>query len=556
MTKQVFAFSYDFATDGSKIKWTSTSQILYLNTQNSSGLSDSSVQSIFNSSITQWNSISGVSLSFGLTSSSPNNNLNDIYFSSSDSILSGNGVLAVTQVGYQESTGRIVEADIIINDNYNFSSSPMSNNYLGDVLTHELGHFMGLGHSEVQNSSMVFELGGGQSTIANDDILGVRNLYQLASDGYVSGKVVAKEFTPVLGAHVEFISRTTGRVIAGVFSNYDGDFSLYGINEDFLVSISPVKHKESLSSYYKYARSDFCTSSTDYVRSFLQGCNKSREGHPLIIQTSSLTNGSLGNISIRCNTEVPVNYMLGKDSQYDFEFINQGYLDKNAFVGYVSNDQIDSSIEDKLEIDLSTYTVSNTSTYLRLNFSANEFFSNSVYTIKVTDGIGSVTNYSFQTSSDGKVTSDRTITLWLSNSNSLRNKFTIELTPKSLEDFIISNPSYRMAQILPGFGTLDEKSSSYLVMADLVNLSGTKLLTDMPFKYTDESLCLDGRVPFQSTSLINQSYNSKKSSAKKDEQGVACGSIDTGSGPQNGPFIMMLGFFLIMFFSSRRIQRI
>lgn len=548
------AFSYDFSSSGEKVKWKTTNLQVFLNTQNSSLISSSALQTIFSNSLTEWNGISGISVSAVATSSAPSSARNDVYFSSDNGLFSGAGVLAVTQVAYHETTGQIFEADIIVNDNFTFTTSALSSNYIGDVLTHELGHFLGLGHSEVSTSSMFFELGGGQSTVSSDDQLAIKNLYQLTSSGFVQGKVVAKDSVSVLGAHVEFISRKTGKTIAGVFSNNDGDFSLFGIDEDFLISISPVKNKSSLSSYYKFARTDFCTSSTDYQRSFVQGCNRSREGFPQIIKPSSLTSGNLGKLSVRCNTDVPVNYMLGKGGTFDFNPVVESTLDRNAFVGYFSEDQADSQTPDTFEIDLTDLSVTS-GMYLRLNFSSNELYSPVVLSIKVTDGLGSSTTYVYQTSTDGKVTSDRTISILLSSTNSLKNFFTIEVTPMSLEDFVISHPSVRTSQVIPGYGSLDADKKSYLVISDIVNSLGAPLITEVSTRYTDESLCLDGRVPFKSTSLINQSFTEKKKSSNKESDAVACGTVDFDSnGPKNGPFLMLVGFFLIFMLTRRANQ--
>ena len=70
----------------------------------------------------------------------------------------GSAVLGVTEVSYATS-GDINSATIYLNEqNYNFTATPgMSHGstvYLKDVVTHEMGHFLGLGHSEVLDSTM------------------------------------------------------------------------------------------------------------------------------------------------------------------------------------------------------------------------------------------------------------------------------------------------------------------------------------------------------------------------------------------------------------------
>ena len=79
--------------------------------------------------------------------------------------------------------------------------------YLGDVLSHEMGHFLGLGHSEVFGSTMIFSVFKGQHTIHNDDIAGLDHLYSHLNKG---GRI----FT-LGGDH-----SVTFPIIKGFFNNY------------------------------------------------------------------------------------------------------------------------------------------------------------------------------------------------------------------------------------------------------------------------------------------------------------------------------------------------
>lgn len=552
LTSNAFAFSYDFGSDGSRVKWKNPSQVLYYHSTNSSGINSSTFSSILGNSLTQWNAVSPVALSKTSGSGIVSNGRNDVYFSSSSSLFNGAGVLAVTQVSFKESTGEIIEADIAINDNYSYSTSVYGQNYIGDILTHEVGHFLGLGHSEVSTSSMVFELGGGQNTISNDDILGVKNLYTSNPSSKISGKVVAKELAPVFGSHVELISQSTGRVLAGVLSDSAGNFSVEGIDENVFIAISPSKNPSALSSTYKYVRSDFCNSSTKYVKSIVQGCQKSNEGFPLKIKPSSLSGRNLGNLSIRCNSEVPVDYMLGKAGAFDFDFLLNGQQNKHGFIGFFSSSEVQSASIDTIQIDLTSVSVPSATTYLKLNVSSHEFYSPSVFDLRITDGLNNVTNYTYQVTSDGKVTSDRTITLLLSSTNNLKNNFTIEVIPTSINDFIIAHSSYRTSQILPGFNTLGEISTKYLVTSEIVDVFGNSILAEVAPNYTDESACLDGKVPFQAASLVNTSNKSSKSSKAEEKQMMACGSISTQEPPYNGPTGMLVGLILCLMIIPRK----
>ncbi|PIP92937.1 MAG: hypothetical protein COW00_06470 [Bdellovibrio sp. CG12_big_fil_rev_8_21_14_0_65_39_13] len=552
---QAFSFTYDYVSSGSKVKWNSAIQSLVYHPSNSQGISSSSFASILENSLLQWNSVTPVSLSKSEGNGTLANGQNDVYFSNGSELAGGAGVLAVTQVAYKESTGEIIEADIAITDDYlhyPISTSAFGQNYLGDILTHEVGHFLGLGHSEVESSSMVFELGGGQNTISNDDILAVKNLYTSSPSTRITGKVVAKEYLPVFGTQVEFISKSTGKVLAGVISDASGNFSIEGIDEDIFVSLTPTKNSASLSSAYKYVRSDFCNSSTKYVKSFVQGCQKSNEGFPLKIRPSALSNRDLGNLSIRCNSGVPVDYMIGKGGTFDYDFLLNGNVVRNGFIGFFSSSELDNAGGDTIQIDLTSFTVPNSTTYLKLNLSSQEFYSPSVFTVKITDGLNNITNYTYQVSSDGKVTSDRSITLLLSYTNNLKNNFKIEITPSSLDQFISDHSSYKKSQIMPGITTLGESSTQYLLTSDIVNVAGSSILTEILPKYSDESLCLDGKVPFQAASLVNTSSKSSKTTKSDDPKMMACGSINTQEPPYNGPTAMFVGLILCLLIIPRK----
>jgi hypothetical protein len=91
-------------------------------------------------------------------------------------------VIARTSITFDPNTGAIFDADIEINsfDNEFSTDDNVVTNDLQAVLTHELGHFMGLDHSLFENATMqanydLFNLGA--RTLSSDDIAGICSIY-------------------------------------------------------------------------------------------------------------------------------------------------------------------------------------------------------------------------------------------------------------------------------------------------------------------------------------------------------------------------------------------
>ncbi|MFO0724879.1 MAG: matrixin family metalloprotease [Myxococcota bacterium] len=94
-------------------------------------------------------------------------------------------MLALTLVHYDVATGEIFDADTVINtEGYGWADRvehPSVNGYdLGNTMTHELGHALGLAHSEVADATM-FATSGKDETqkrdLSADDVAGLVEIY-------------------------------------------------------------------------------------------------------------------------------------------------------------------------------------------------------------------------------------------------------------------------------------------------------------------------------------------------------------------------------------------
>lgn len=97
-------------------------------------------------------------------------------------------VIARTSITFDPLTGAIFDADIELNSFRNeFSASDdMVSNDLQSVLTHEVGHFLGLDHTLVRNATMLadYELSDlGTRTLSSDDVAGICAIYSPLAPG-------------------------------------------------------------------------------------------------------------------------------------------------------------------------------------------------------------------------------------------------------------------------------------------------------------------------------------------------------------------------------------
>ncbi len=93
-------------------------------------------------------------------------------------------VLATTQLYWDERTGEILDADILFNDfgfKWSTSSTPPSDRY--DILNtavHEIGHLLGLDHSDRPEATMYFQSPSGEvkkRDLDRDDVRGICQIY-------------------------------------------------------------------------------------------------------------------------------------------------------------------------------------------------------------------------------------------------------------------------------------------------------------------------------------------------------------------------------------------
>jgi hypothetical protein len=216
-----------------------------------------------------WESIPTASITFqygGTTTAEP-----FVFFDSistlgfvSDPQLEGTGILAATYWVFFTFTGEIAESDIFFSSFFPWSVSDNGTSGRFDfqsVATHEIGHFLGLGHSHtgimetegfrrrlVEGSAIMYPFAYPAGSIlgrtpVDDDITGISALYPApgfnAARGTLSGSV-SKNSQGVFGAHINAFNPFTGELI-GIFTDSDGNFELAGLKAGpYILRVNPI----------------------------------------------------------------------------------------------------------------------------------------------------------------------------------------------------------------------------------------------------------------------------------------------------------------------------
>lgn len=146
----------------------------------------------------------------------------------------------------------ISDADVEFNNasGFNFSTPSYSNSGYFDlqtVLTHEIGHMLGLDHSGLADAMMYpygdSGNGGVKYSLTTDDVIGSAALYTnsaiLGVTGGISGNVtVGGANAP--GAHVVAIDAATGNVITDTLTDINGNYMLRMFEGTYYVLVLPL----------------------------------------------------------------------------------------------------------------------------------------------------------------------------------------------------------------------------------------------------------------------------------------------------------------------------
>ncbi|TNE48829.1 MAG: matrixin family metalloprotease [Deltaproteobacteria bacterium] len=186
------AYKRIFTPGGAAVKWQSTPVGWSYNHNNFQQISQQQMLQVLQASFSKWESPNCSALVFaykGATGSiwNQNDSSNVLIWNSQIPDPNFPTALALTIPTYVNATGAYTDADIIYNASYPWSANPTSQQY--DVVgtsTHEIGHLLGLDHTQVASATMFPTASPGVCscrTLKQDDIDGVCAIYPSGQQG-------------------------------------------------------------------------------------------------------------------------------------------------------------------------------------------------------------------------------------------------------------------------------------------------------------------------------------------------------------------------------------
>jgi hypothetical protein len=234
ITANAVAYTRIVSSTGTGAHWASMPINYFINLEGSPQINNDSEFAAVHAAFQTWANVPSANIRFNyggaaVIDTGAGDHVNLISFSD-DTYPWDAGTLAVTLNYFSAQTGITSEGDILFNPNRAWSTSGETGKFdIQGILTHEIGHFLGLDHSGMISSVMSpFGLPTqvDQRTLQYDDIAGVSEIYPVSSTGLgrISGTVMSGS-QPVKGAHVVAVD-SNGTSLVSTVTVSNGSYTL------------------------------------------------------------------------------------------------------------------------------------------------------------------------------------------------------------------------------------------------------------------------------------------------------------------------------------------
>jgi len=251
-----------------RVHWEDEGQVQWrVTNRGAPGVSATALQAALARAFETWQEVPTASIAFefaGFTAANPSDEdgLSVLGFESHPEL---DRVLGSTSFLYDEETGELIEADIFFNSEFAWSTGGGDPRFfdLESIAVHEIGHFLGLGHSALGETELrsdgsrrvlgsgavMFPIALGNGSIRDrvlqaDDIAGVSDLYPTGSFESSTGGIRGRARhggAPAVGAHIVVFNTRTRALVGGFALGDEGEFQIMGLTPGpYVVRVEPL----------------------------------------------------------------------------------------------------------------------------------------------------------------------------------------------------------------------------------------------------------------------------------------------------------------------------
>jgi hypothetical protein len=249
------------------LRWTERPVRYFVTSRGDNGVNATQFQQAMARAFATWADQSTIDISFdfgGFVNAEPfeDDGMNVLGFQAEPGL---ERVLGATGFTIDNRTGRIIESDIFFNTIFDWTVAPggEANRFdLESTAVHEIGHFIGLGHSAIGETELtagrrrviakqavMFPIAFPTGSISDrqlkaDDIAGASDIYPEGSfsrqHGSISGRV-RLDGRGIFGAHVTAYSLRSGKIVGNFSLDDDGRFVIGGLEPGLhVVRVEPL----------------------------------------------------------------------------------------------------------------------------------------------------------------------------------------------------------------------------------------------------------------------------------------------------------------------------